>query len=1051
MRLCRASDIFFMSPTFQGGGNVWSIDFFQSKKGDLEFRSDNPFGSIGAQIDVAVNSAFLSLPEQDGKTGLLLVSQSNDTYLQYQTLRSTGKSLSLSKLTVTKLLYQGDINVGQSTSMTSLDLVNVVHLQDQTQVSVLHFFNGQFVDVKGVKQPPSFKDHNVHFADLRGVGRTDCLFSFYNKLSNKLELSSLPCARAVAPADYIVGYTGGLGATLSVVYSSLTDSTVYTISTRDSGPANPYINALSRVSSSRMAIDSSNLNVTSSVMGSTRTQLIRFPKYVIKQLTSCALPSAQVKVFSTAHYSYKNARVGFDGRGWLGFETIVQTSDALGTATTNTYKQEFPFIGQMSMTETQDIFKSDDPAKLKSTTYTMEHHPTGPGTHCYTTIPSIQQTSYEKGNVSYSVKVAHKYDLYANVTETTIATSGKPDLVISQTYNNDIDKWIIGNKLSESVTSNGSLMNKTSYTYLTGTQVVNQITKRVSDSSSTVENFSFDAAGNVTKLAGPWQAEQTFTYDPTYTFPITATAVVDDKSSLKISASYDYGLGEIASRTESNGYITAQQYDVLGRVIQISEGKSPDSMAVIDKREYTLLNGDTVCVRNILCDLASQSWKSETEYLDGLERIWKKAVMNVSVSPKTVYSQLTFDGAGRIAQEYRNYTDTTSNPVYTTYTYDGLSRKTKAVFPTVSPSVSPITTTYDYSCVNGETTITQTESGDGQRGSTTTKAVLQYFPNPETGSHRFVVPLTVRSVDELDQTIVTAFDALHRAVSITDPRGICLSQEWDGISRPMSRKLSNSKGTNPSTINHFTFDYDDNTGTKTITNQCMEPKTKVILQQDRLYRLTKRTAPDDETTYTYDDAKVGAQGRLSFIKSSTGVSEGFSYDWRGCIQTSSVGIDGQTFTSAFEHTTSRQLSKITNPDKSILTKTFFDKSDIVKQVQLQNGSTRVSGTFSHFDNGFFSPEVCNLGNGLTSTVNLANNGVPLKAVLSKDNSPLLQQTWELDSYSRLNAYNPSSSAATKRSFEYNLGGKWSHRVLRIPEQQIFRSTNTITIFQCGKC
>lgn len=60
-------------------------------------------------------------------------------------------------------------------------------------------------------------------------------------------------------------------------------------------------------------------------------------------------------------------------------------------------------------------------------------------------------------------------------------------------------------------------------------------------------------------------------------------------------------------------------------------------MVVIEKWEYTL-GGQAVCVRDTLRDIASDSWSRKTEYLDGMERTWKKAVPGVSDPSITVYS-----------------------------------------------------------------------------------------------------------------------------------------------------------------------------------------------------------------------------------------------------------------------------------------------------------------------------------------------------------------------------------------------------------------------------
>lgn len=147
--------------------------------------------------------------------------------------------------------------------------------------------------------------------------------------------------------------------------------------------------------------------------------------------------------------------------------------------------------------------------------------------------------------------------------------------------------------------------------------------------------------------------------------------------------------------------------------------------------------------------------------------------------------------------------------------------------------------------------------------------------------------------------------------------------------------------------------------------------------------------------------EAGAQGRLSSATSSKGVSESLSYDayiydGRGCTNSSSLSVDGQTFTTSFEYTASCQLSKIVNPDHSVLTRTFFPNNDIVNYIQLQDGrsSSSVSRMFSDLDNAFLSPQVCDMGNGVKSTVTTAENGVPVKAILSNGSTTLHEQSWK---------------------------------------------------------
>jgi hypothetical protein len=146
-----AHDILSISPKLARDGTVCEINLFQSQNGYLCFQpgSKNPFAIIGDGIKWLDGMVFLALPEQDGKMGLLLLSRI-DNHLQFQTLWSTGKSFNIPRPTSMDVSYGGNINIGHTTSMYSLDLVNRLN---RIGVSVLRFFNGTFEEVTGVMQP----------------------------------------------------------------------------------------------------------------------------------------------------------------------------------------------------------------------------------------------------------------------------------------------------------------------------------------------------------------------------------------------------------------------------------------------------------------------------------------------------------------------------------------------------------------------------------------------------------------------------------------------------------------------------------------------------------------------------------------------------------------------------------------------------------------------------------------------------------------------------------------------------------------------------------
>ncbi|CCM02460.1 uncharacterized protein FIBRA_04559 [Fibroporia radiculosa] len=1019
-----SDDVFLVSSLYSGGNIVCEISFFQSQSGRLKYRDDNPFAKIGESISWTDTTSFLALPEQDGKTGLLVLSQSGTGYLQYQTLRSTGKTLAVSAQVTTSVLYDGNITLGQSASTNSLDIVNIFEAVDGTEVSVLHFYNGSFVSIRGVKQPPGtvLQGYNVNFADIRGIGRADCLFTLYDDSKDELSLYTLPCAGTVStPADFITGYTGGLGAQFSVAYAPLTDKSVYDAPPTTKGSAAPYVNALARIWTMSALVTPSSAS-TLPIMGKGRSRLVHFPKYVVKQMSNSAVPSTQPDGLSQSTFFYTNGRMSFDGRGWLGFETIQQTVQPLGAVTTNTYLQEFPFIGQMSRTLITDAANSSN--RLKELTYTLNSFSANGGANCYTTMPAAHQTFYENGSQTFTVDANHTYDSYANITKTVISVTGKPDLTLDQTYSNDTSKWLIGSKLSESVTSGSNTLKQSKFAYLSGTQTINHIDEWVAGTQWSSQDLSLDATGNVTTMKGPGPAYKTLAYDDTYSFPTTVTTAVDSQNSLTTKATYDLSIGQVASVTDSSGFIKAQKYDVLGRPLEFSEGNTSSSLTVIEKRQYTTLDSQPVCIRQTLCDFSSNSWSKETAYLDGLQRQWKTAVLSPSDPSITVYNEIRYDGAGRKTRQYRSYKSGDTNPEYIEYTFDSMSRKIKVVSPAAIEGASAVTATYQYSYVNGQTLSTETKSGGGE-DSTTVVSAVEYFPNPDSSAKDFVKPLIVSSVDELSRQIQTTYDPMHRIIAVIDPSGVQINQQWDGLSRQLGRQISNPKGTSPDVISNFSVQYDDATNTTTVRNELLN--TSVVVEKDYMNRPTKKTAPDEALTFVYDTASANALGRLASVMSSKGAEEYYAYDSRGCLATSTLNIDGQSFATSYEYTPTRQLSRTINPDGSEVSKTLFANSETVNKVTLKDGasSKTASVVFSNFEDPFLSPLVCDMGNSLKSKVTLAENGAPLNASLFKGSSttPLYQQSWKLNGRGRIQQYDDDFAGGDVRAYSYDLAGQ----------------------------
>ncbi|KAF8903878.1 hypothetical protein CPB84DRAFT_1745995 [Gymnopilus junonius] len=205
----------------------WMIYFIKSVKGKLEYQAADPLQEAGKAITYSADSTIPPFKaDSDGKTSLVIASKSGEN-LQFQTLPSI-RNLFLADQspTATEIKYEGNIAAARVISQNTPYIVNFVQGASGPSLHVFRFSGDAFKEVPGVTQPSGdLKDSFVRWADLHGVGRTDCLFSTLGT-ENKLTVRSLQCTGS-QPLDRILTSTNGLGAVTTVSYGPLTDPEVY--------------------------------------------------------------------------------------------------------------------------------------------------------------------------------------------------------------------------------------------------------------------------------------------------------------------------------------------------------------------------------------------------------------------------------------------------------------------------------------------------------------------------------------------------------------------------------------------------------------------------------------------------------------------------------------------------------------------------------------------------------------------------------------------------------------------------------------------------------
>ncbi|KAJ8503362.1 hypothetical protein ONZ45_g10923 [Pleurotus djamor] len=1023
-----AEDIFILYSAFKNNTKCVHIELLQSdSNGRLTYRTDKPLLTVAESIVWTSNINFFPYAaDEDAKTSILVVSKATGGTLQLQMIRSSGPTLlPPAPAITTTVAYNGNVSLAKTSSTTSVDLVNTFQNKaanpPHTELTVLRFWNDTFSILNTVRQP-SLSSSFVTWADLRGLGRVDCLLNTLDYQGN-LSVNNMPCA-SVAPPDYIKSYQNGLGARLDVDYAPLSDRTTYTVDGVD-GSESPLtaVNALARNVSFMVDLSSSTVSQSST---HARSQIVYFPSYVVKKLKYTPY-AARTDVIDESDYTYQNARYGYDGRGWRGFEKVTKSAIVIGSSTATEYHQEFPLIGQSSLVTVSDLHNGQT---LQTTENIWESIKGNQGVNQYVCLSQVKERNFESGAFAHEADLVYDHDDYGNITSITTTTpqTGTPPLSIIATFANDPNTWVLGQKLSEVVKQDSSVLKQTNWTYVPGTLTALQESKMVSSNTWSTISYEFDAAGNQSTITGPGNALQKYTYDTTYTNVTSSTVyTAKDADPLTETAEYDLVTGKPTMVTSPNGDTKTIEYDVLGRMVQTSvDGQ------VVQKQTYEANGADFCRVQSTqTSDSGAAVWFKSIRHIDGQQRVWRTEAPTPDNPDIMIYSDIEYDGAGRISKKAREYLQGTS-PSFAVLTYDPLSRLTSHTLPPASSDVSSVTTTYVYSFSNGATHA-ETTSTDGHTTVVTSRDV-QHLPNSQPTATKLTKPFVINSVNELGQSVTTQYNGLGQPLQITDPSGTCLKLSWDGIGRTTKRTVTNADGASATDIHRALAAYDDAKGTVTITNELTG--TTSVTELDWVGRPVKKTNPDETLTMTYDVGGDFTQQQLVSVTSSNGTQHTYDYDRRGNITSAKVSLDSVDYISSYKWSLSGELLHVTNPDGSSFNRELYGDGSTVKRVELLDAQNTIRAwtNFQDYSDPFSRPLVCELGNGITSSSKIASNGSLSDLSLSKGGNVIHHQSWKFDAFSRIQEYGATTGASAgvgsasvaTNAFSYDSAGQLTH-------------------------
>ncbi|PFH46745.1 hypothetical protein AMATHDRAFT_183039 [Amanita thiersii Skay4041] len=997
-----ADDLFLLYP----GTTTWNILWIQSRVGFLKFGSDLSRTAIKVPVSEETR-IFPFHADNDAKIGLLFASKSNDV-LRLQLLRSTGVSLvDTGPVAFSDIPFAGNIIVNRVTSATTLDVVNVVEGDNGPTIHVIRYDGQTFCEVKNTTQPTldgipeaDRKNSIVRWADLRGIGRSDCVIS--TPTNGNIVINSMKCSGTAfsdsrwQPLESISSYSQDLRLSVHIIYAPLSDPSTYKATDRT---VVSLINAFASNFGSAAPLTS----VSAQNLCRSRVQLVSSPRFIVYQHLVDTSGSVDKH-----WYKYSDALVDFQGRGWLGFRSISRKSLLPKITVTSTYTQKYPFIGLVERTQT--YMDPDVPSSiLQITTNNWKDFSAHPKLY----LPLLSSTSehnYRKDQLAYQANVLFQYDKYGNATQTAIQIpQNELKLVANSTFqvpSTDSSCWIVGQKLGDDVLNKSNIrLSMSRYQYFPGTTCLTQVRNWVSDDIWTNKNYTYDNYGNLASVLEPNKCLH-FDYDTMVAANVTKTRTYtsqttffDDTASYKDTLNLALGLP--SSTTNSNGLITSFDYDCLGRKIRASRGTAPYNMIQVERMSFNPILDklvETSYISNGLEGVRHQ-WHIIATECDGQGRTTSERETLPDDLSRFTSRDTKYDVAGRVTARSLPYSGLQeTNEI--TYEYDTLSRLTQVVYPPTKAGGSPVTCSFDYdkTVKSGISLITEAiNDGTSTRTISCSRLVLPSLDTP--GNFTKFCP--IKQTNELGQNVYSRFDDLGRPVLIADSQGVWLSLTYDGLSRVTNRRITSGTNSTKNVFSDTTMCFNDASRQSTVRNNLTG--TTIISNKDYLGRVVKKISKEETINYTYFN------NHLSTVSSSNGPSYTYAYNALGDLKSSIMTLGDDEFKTSFAYTNMGQLQSTTNPDKSSITSTFFSDGATTKDLFLQNSSNirKAWASFSNVNDVYSLPLTCMLGNGsgaLTSQFEISIDGLPTCNTVSRAGTSTFQQQWDYTALRKTKVY-----------------------------------------------
>jgi len=596
-------------------------------------------------------------------------------------------------------------------------------------------------------------------------------------------------------------------------------------------------------------------------------------------------------------YNYGGAKEHLLGRGRLGFRWMYVQDSTTGVQNTTFFRQDFPFIGVVSSSETDDS-TGVMWAQVVNTWSSRNNHT--PVTNVYFVFLSrVDNYEYDGQLTARQIAQTFDYDTYGNPIQTyslgDVAVIGderteQTDWVI------DTTNWIHRPKRIALIAADGvTVLREKWLSYdglawgLLGTRglLTKEESRRFSngglgDARNPVVTYGYDAYGNRTQTMDPRGCPTTTTFDTTYqTFPATVTTCLNHQTTLL----HDPNFGVITSQTDPNNQTTTYNYDTFGRLTKVTGPL--DTASANGTVSYLYLNWGTPSSQHIEIRRTTQHGTANyiwtEDYFDGLGRAYK--IRSQGPGTQVIRSDALFGSRGLVTSKSAPYFEVGETAVTTTFTYDPLGRQTRVDFPDGTFA----TTSYN----RGVIRLTD-ENGHVKRRSLDAYGRLIQV-DEVNGLETYVTTYQYNAAGDL---LVVTNQALHQT-----------QMGYDLLGRKTSMSDPN--------MGSWSYDYD--LGGNLLTQRDAKNQT-LTFTYDLQSRLTTKTYPDlRQITWTYDEPMVpNSKGRLTRV-TDLAATTSFTYDALGRATQTQRVIDSLLYTMTQTYDALNRITSETFPDTEMVT------------------------------------------------------------------------------------------------------------------------------------